>query len=174
MAFLFAVLALFVVWASGDDDGAVAIGGAAPRTSRKQQSYGSARWTKVSDVKSKRCSAISALCLVSRRTLSAATMVPTRADPAERGKGAGAREHVWRLGVERQPPDEQLPRRIDFQPDSIDPRRPECGLMSKHGGGPLRRCPQAHHDRQGGDAKLQSVSSERHHWLLPSWRVQHR
>ena len=33
--------------------------------------------------------------------------------------------------------------------------------MSKHGGGPLRRSPQAHHDSQCCDAKLESVSSER-------------
>ena len=98
----------------------------------------------------------------------------TAGEAAERGKGAGAREHVRRLGVERQPPDEQLPRRIDFQPDGIDPRWAECRLMSKHGGGPLRRSPQAHHDSECGDAKLQSVSSERHNRLLPSWRVQHR
>lgn len=84
----------------------------------------------------------------------------TTGKTAERCDGACAREHVRRLGVKRQPPDEQLPRRIDFQPDGIDPRWAECRLMSEHGGGPLRRGPQAQHDRQGGDTKLQRVGSE--------------
>ena len=125
MTFLVAVLALFVVWASGDDDGAVAIGGAAPRTSRKQQPTARPAGGGF------RCQ-VEALLGDLGVVLGLKTDAicghdgPDAGESAEGAKGAGAREHDGRLGVERRPPDEQMPRRIDFQPDSIDPRWPSA------------------------------------------------
>jgi hypothetical protein len=75
-----------------------------PADQPQATTYGSARWAEVSDVKSKRCSAISALCLVSRRTLSAATMVPTRASPlkAARVQARANTSGAWASNADHQ------------------------------------------------------------------------
>ena len=64
--------------------------------------------------------------------------------------GAGTRKHAGCLGVEAEPPGEQLPGRVDLHAKEIDPRRPERGLVAQHGRRPLRRRHQADADGGGG------------------------
>ena len=87
----------------------------------------------------------------------------TAGETPERGNGAGACKHVGRLRVERQPPDEQLPGRVDLDPEEIDPRGPKRSLVAQHGGGPLRRGGEACNHQSDGDQTLRERDTERGH-----------
>ncbi len=72
---------------------------------------------------------------------------------AQREADAAVAVRGHRLAVERQPPGEEFPRRIDLDAEKLDPGCAERRLMAEHVGGPLRAGPQAsdgeHQGRRG-------------------------
>src|SRR5574339_235732 len=82
---------------------------------------------------------------------------------AQGGKGTVREEDARCLGVEREPPGEELPGRVELDDAEIDERRPEGRLVSKHRGRPLRPRPQAGEAQEGGDDALERDSSSRNH-----------
>ena len=99
----------------------------------------------------------------------------TAGETPERGNGACACKHVRRLRVERQPPDEQLPGRVELDPKEIDPRGPQRRLVAQHGGGPLRGGGQARHHQSDGDQTLRERDYGARAWTrAPFEREKHR
>src|SRR5581483_1801823 len=88
----------------------------------------------------------------------------TGGKPAEGGGRAGARKHIRSLGVERQPPHEQLPGGVNLEAEEIEPRGAEGGLVAQHRGGPLRGSPQAGDDERHAGGDLQRPCAARDHF----------
>jgi hypothetical protein len=82
---------------------------------------------------------------------------------AQGGKGTGREEDARCLGVEREPPGEELPGRVELEDAEVGERGPEGRLMAEHRGRPLRRCPQAGETQESGDGALEHDGSGRNH-----------
>ena len=93
-------------------------------------------------------------------------------NPPEGGNGTGAGEDVGGLRVEREPPDEQLPRCVELEDDEIDKSgRAERRLVGEHGGRPLRGGPQAADHQQQSGADLDCEGASRRHPSFPPLRM---
>jgi len=84
--------------------------------------------------------------------------------PAEGGDGTGGGKDIRRLGVEREPPGEELPGRIELDDGKIDEGRPKGGLVGQHAGRPLRGSPQAGDAQEDGDGALKQNGASRLHF----------
>ena len=82
---------------------------------------------------------------------------------AQGGNGTGREEDARCLGVEREPPGEELPGRVDLDDAEIEERGPEGRLVPKHRGRPLRRRPQAGEAQESGDDALERDGSGGNH-----------
>ena len=90
-----------------------------------------------------------------------------RQDPPEGGERAGACEDLWRLGVIRQPPREQLPGRVELEAKQVDCRRAERRLERQHRRRPLRGRGEAQEGGSSGEGDLGGGEAERGHGIFP-------
>ena len=62
----------------------------------------------------------------------------TAGQTAKGRDGTGACEHLRRLRIEFEPPDEQFPWGVYLESENVQPRLTKCRLVSEHVRGPLR------------------------------------
>ncbi len=81
--------------------------------------------------------------------------------------GAGTRKHAGCLAVERQPPGEQFPRRVELEAREIDPGCPERRLVAEHRRRPLRRGDETSQRDGDGQQTLTDGGTEGRHDRWP-------